>query len=166
VVALVLLLALISPTLKDWYWHFYWDSNTKIVSVLPPACYSPSDTAVDGEATAIAQAWEDVNGDGKLSRNEPPLSGVVAMITPSGYQYDPNRSPLQLGFGSFDSFEITPPDGMVNLHLFMPGCICNCWQYNAVAVWPPEGYKSTTPGLVELSSSDQIILYGFQKISP
>ncbi len=154
-----LLLYLFGPPL---YWRFYWGSGSRIQSILPapPGCYIPPGVMVDGSARATIQAWDDFNGDGIRSIGEPPLQDVIVIMTQYGFSYDAKEPP------STSWAHVTDKNGQASLNEFRPGCPCYCWRGSSVAAWGPSGYKATTPTMVALSADNQVVTFGFTKVSP
>ena len=162
-VALVIVgTAIAFPFAVNWYWHFYWheaDSKMQAILPAPPDCYVPPGVMVDGAARATVQAWDDRNGDGLRSADEPPLQGVIVITTRAGHPYSAKEAPISWG-------QVTDKDGRASLYEFRAGCACRCWEDVAVAAWGPARYQATTPTLVAMSKDDQAVSFGFKQVSP
>ena len=98
---------------------------------------------VDGGASASVFAWNDVDGNGLPSSEEPPLPGVLVAL----------------------SYETATTDdqGRATVSIFKPGCACNCWEYEVLTAQGPGGYEPTTPLSLNLTDYAGTYQFGFKK---
>ncbi len=162
IVVIVIAALIAAPFVLRWYWFFYYhgaDEKTQAMLPAPPDCYVPPDVMVDGAAYATAQAWDDLNGDGVRSPGEPALQGVIIAMTFNGYPYSAKEPPADWG-------QLTDKNGQASVGEFRAGCACHCWEDRSVAAWAPSGYKATTATMIALSGDNQVVSFGFKRISP
>jgi hypothetical protein len=108
--------------------------------ILP--CNPPPGIAVDGVAMAKVLTWNDLNGNGVIDADEPPLPGITIEIG-----YPPS---------------LTKADGQGIATQFKPGCACECWKGEIVSAETPSGYRATTPAELPLTGDDRTYQFGFQ----
>lgn len=102
--------------------------------------------AVDGEAIVKIYTWKDLNANGKIDKNEPPLPDVEVYLP---YSSDP---------------KYTDQKGYAETGEFKPGCPCECWKDTEVEMVVPEGYRSTTPIQQTLSGEGITVNFGFVRL--
>jgi len=174
--AIVIFGVLFGPSLLARYYWFYWDAEPTLRAHLPalPECYVPPGVSVDGFAAADVQAWLDADADSKREAGELPLPDVVASMVRFDYIYSSEAGVDARKLASDLEYiqvmgpiaQLTAKDGRASLRDFRAGCACHCWQGSAVAAWPPAGYEPTTPILVDLTSNEDTVSFGFRKKEP
>lgn len=106
-------------------------------------CFPPPGLAVDGIAIAKSFTWNDLNGNGNLDKEEPPLAWVTIDIF------------------NGDGPSITGADGKGSVEKFKPGCVCGCWISEEVSIVIPPGFKATTPTQLKLRGENITYNFGF-----
>jgi hypothetical protein len=113
-----------------------------------------ADRIADCTWQGSARAWIDVNGDGQVSPNEPPLGGVELYVEQDQFQLIDLRLPV-----------ITDTDGDVQFNVFLPGCSTTVFE---IYVNIPQGYRITTRPRIEVSmdidanlSTESVYYFGF-----
>jgi hypothetical protein len=151
---------------RDLYWHYYWEAATpKQQAYLPKPnpCYQPYGVAIDGQSSAHVTTWNDLNANGTRESNEPPLQKIIVLIAQNEYSYDSNSPPTLQSELDNNILQVTDNQGIANVWDFKPGCVCKCWNGDAVLAWSPPEYKPTTPTKVNLTQDDQTVAFGFHK---
>ena len=121
-----------------------WYSGTLLeVGIL--SCFPPPNIAVDGVIVAKGFVWHDLDLDGEIDNDEPPIRGVTVEI-----YFEKSRTDSQ---------------GIAEVTEFMPGCSCNCWESENISIEVPDGYFPTTPVSYELTGKDMIYEFGLRSVS-
>jgi len=102
---------------------------------------------VDGAADARIYTWVDLNENGVVDNDEPPLP-YVRIDYPFSY------------------LQRTDDFGNASASNFKPGCESECWVDEYVEVITPEGYRATTPVRVEMTGDNLLYCFGFVKLAP
>ncbi len=100
-----------------------------------------SEIMVDGAATATVFTWHDLDGDGVVDQEEPPLPWVTVRIGPNF---------------------LTGTDGRANPWKFQAGCKRNCWRGEIVFARTPPGYRATTLSQQPLTGDNEVYIFGYQ----
>jgi hypothetical protein len=101
-----------------------------------------------------ARAWLDLNADGQLNADEPPLSDVQIHVQDIQNQFTDISWPV-----------ITDKDGDVQLSVSIPGCSDTAFE---IYVEIPEGYRATTRPRIEVNpyiwkslNTQRVYYFGF-----
>ena len=110
---------------------------------------------IDCEWQGSARTWVDLNGDGFVNKDEPPLGNVNIRVD------DIKNGRLNIGWPA-----ITNKDGDVQLNVSMPGC--PDVDLEVYVADTPEGYRLTTEprsevhrGILKRLDSNRVYYFGF-----